>query len=654
MNHTFKFTALAFILPIAFFMHSTAHARAAVYTYQELNDYLNQSSQGLVSGDDKAMNFLEADAPIYRVNKKRGSFEAQDLDARDAYLKLFHFDLPTYLKNSGAKDFLTAKVNYYKNLEFNEKKQRYIQESLHPEEWKSLFFPPQETLDLPPQAYDDRFLDPASFANTSSYFSADWHKAVDAKTNTRLTFHNDLQILTNNKSFAKKLELVKKSKKSIYIGIMTIMCDKSSLELIDALSERVDAGVDVRVILEGLWSRVVFRGCVKRMEDAGIEVIYANDLIRTGEQHSYFHNKIWIFDESEAIMGGENILNSENQSTGFNGKNRDTDIYIKGPAVTEIMGAYVDLYDRYVHTDHQLRKYRGIEDLRAVTAKKLAAETAAHLRGTENYDAVMASPTERDHGVCRFVIQGPQNNHHKVVDTFLEYVKVAQHSLHITTPQINFETGRVAKKRNTFFWNEVKARAIEGVNVDLVSNGVDGGTGELSSKAGELADRWMRNGHPGRSRLLRNIIYSQDIKTSKGNRKYLELLANVPNFRVWTFFQYYHSKTIDFDHIAVAVGSHNLDENSSEQNHESTLICQDEKLARDQDAILLQDMVNSTPVFAPAPDDRDDSDVDSGDEIAATTDVDMAADLNTTDENVESSDAAVTATQSESNDDSDL
>lgn len=84
---------------------------------------------------------------------------------------------------------------------------------------------------------------------------------------------------------------------------------------------------------------------------------------------------------------------------------------------------------------------------------------------------------------------------------------------------------------------------------------------------------------------------------AKQIRPYLENLANLPNFHVWTFFHYYHGKTLDFDRKVVAIGSYNFDKASADLNYESALICEDEQLAQAQDRIYLQEEVNAEPVL---------------------------------------------------------
>ncbi len=574
----------------------------SLVNFGEISDYLQAQSGGFIQP------VLESRARLtnvqFRVNADRKTFEHVEVTDPNQMSLSYTFDLAGFAQKMGSPDFLTAKSAYYNNLVFNQDLQAYQRDYITPDEWKSLFFPPQHELTLAPAAYDQRFVDRSEMPQDSEYFSADWHKKVDGLTNTQLTFGNELEILSNGLSFDKKLELVKSAQKSIYVGVMAFVCDSTSRDLLEALKERRKAGVDVRVMLEGVWTEVAFHGCMHEMRKADIEVILATDLLRRGDQQDLFHNKIWIFDENVAIMGGENIINSDSASTGFNAKNRDVDLLVKGPAVTEIMQAYVDLYHRFVKSKHKRKKYKGVEDLEKAVAARTAAETASGQRGQDQYEKILSNKDTRTKGVCRFVIQGPQGpnpDRHRITTAYVEYIKAAKKHLLLTSGKMRFQSADDQKKHgvwgNTLLWNAVHDRASAGVWVDAISNGTDGGDGELSSKLHELGDKWQSEGHFGRVQLLNRFIYSSDRKVAKENRDVLESLASYPNTRTWTFFQYYHGKTIDFDRTALAIGSYNLEDYSAEHSHESTLICQDDKEIAQQDDLILRDLVNSTPVL---------------------------------------------------------
>lgn len=83
---------------------------------------------------------------------------------------------------------------------------------------------------------------------------------------------------------------------------------------------------------------------------------------------------------------------------------------------------------------------------------------------------------------------------------------------------------------------------------------------------------------------------------AKKNQPYLNYLETLPQTRVWTNFQYMHSKMIQIDRILNVVSSYNLEEWSADKSYESGVICFDKELSRQMDRSFITDFVNSTPV----------------------------------------------------------
>lgn len=562
----------------------------------DIAEYLKKNSSGFIQVKPKD---LAQKSLTFRVNFFEKSLESTTVEDPDSLDQMFSFDEAAFIKSMNAPDFLQAKIEYYKKLAFDSKTQSYERKYLYPNDWKDLFFPPIHDLTLPNQQYDQRFVDRKTLSKESPYYSAEWHKGVDARTKTGLTFGNKLEILSNGISYDRKIELSKKATQSIYVGVMSVVCDKNSMELLNVLGQRVKEGVDVRIIMEGLWTDIAFNGCKKKLRDMGIEVILATDMMKLFKKPILFHNKIWIFDNQEVIMGGENIISADDGSTGFNHHNRDVDVDVKGPAVTDVMNAYADLYDHFVSTPKQKRTHRGVEGLRAAVAQRMQAETEAKARGQENYDSLLGSPDTRSKGVCRFGIQGPQGNPKLVSELYVEYISQAQQSLCLTSPDIDFQEGSVPDEElqgHTRMWNAVQERARKGVAVDVISNGIDAEMGEVGSKIRDLANKWQVH-HPRLADFLRKLVVVKGRKKPAEDRHFLEVLAQNPSVRSWSFFQYYHGKTITMDRKSMAIGSFNLEHFSAEHSHESTIICQDDQMLKQQEKIILRDLVNSVPVF---------------------------------------------------------
>src|ERR1035437_3433107 len=96
--------------------------------------------------------------------------------------------------------------------------------------------------------------------------------------------------------------------------------------------------------MEKLYMGTLFRSCANRLRNGGVDVVLVGDQLKLKSLLAFFHVKLWIRDGEEAIVGGQNIVRYENNSTGFNNLNRDTDVLVQGPAVTDFLHEYLDLW----------------------------------------------------------------------------------------------------------------------------------------------------------------------------------------------------------------------------------------------------------------------------------------------------------------------
>ena len=69
----------------------------------------------------------------------------------------------------------------------------------------------------------------------------------------------------------------------------------------------------MRVITEGFYAFSLSNYAIGVLEREGIPVVRVDDKTLS-QLNRMFHNKIWISDGEEAILGGMNILNYQNKS----------------------------------------------------------------------------------------------------------------------------------------------------------------------------------------------------------------------------------------------------------------------------------------------------------------------------------------------------
>jgi len=577
--------------------------------YHVLSQYydnlgVNYIKKGEVSFTDLYHKPVEIDISSVKFNvEARDSTISLNLAlSPESLQKLFVLDEKLYVNTYGGKDFMSAKKNSYDRLLFSDEKQCFSKKYYQLWDWKSLNHPPLRELKYPLSFYDQKKT-PIDYDEISSpFFSEEFHIHLDNITSSHLTFGNQLSLLENGDSYQKKLELIKKAQSSIFISVMSYYRDSSTKKMTEELIKKSNNGVKVFIIVEEVWTKLLMKKALRKMPKNGIVVIYADDLLKIDPmEKGLFHNKIWIFDGETAIIGGQNIIESENISTGYNHQSRDTDLLVRGPATTDIAKAYLDLLYHYSYkkkADKQFVEF--IKTYQEGINERLKQEKAQKLRGQEYYKEKLTDKSTRLNGLCRFVIQGPQNDKHLVSKAFVSYFKEAQNSIDLTTGKIKFDlSGANSYADNGDWyqkiWNEIFKGANRGIEVNLISNGVDGGYGELGNYLKRQIlkhpkNRFISNFYPG-------ITSKLDIKAAKRSLPYLYALQNKEHINSWMFFQYMHSKTFMIDRIVVSVGSFNLDNWSSDKSHESVLICQDKELSKQYEYRYTLNKVNSTPVL---------------------------------------------------------
>lgn len=529
---------------------------------------------------------------------------------------LFKFDIDSYMKANPGEDFVTAKKSAFKKLAFDKETQHFDRDYLHMSDWKSLIHPPVKDLG----GNLDRFYkDSHEIPADSKMLTAEFNRDLDTVSSSELTSGNKLQLLVNGLSFQEKMNQVRKAKKSILVGVMTFASDPSAFEMIDLLIQKKKEGLDVQIMLEKLWTAAFFRKTLNKINAGGIKLMMANDMYKLKDENKgLFHNKIWIFDEEVAIVGGQNIVNSANNSTGFNHWNKDTDVLIEGPMVTDILKEYNLLKKRYdtrlfnrKEKQFNLNTGTTAEQYDAIVAEKMANERAKGLRGQENYEKWFANPETATNGACRFVIQGPQKDKNAISKAYVKVIDAAQDHIYFVSQHIEYDTSLPDEKASweTEVYKSFFKRGDAGVKIDLIANGIDGGFAEIGQNitAGKKSDKRInklekkfarqekRGEEPGT--FMSRLSTKLGLSSTKKFGTYLDQATQEDNFTAWMHFQYVHSKTLLIDNIMASVGSYNFEPYSAEKSHESTVLCYDQRLASDLKADNVRDIVNSTPVF---------------------------------------------------------
>ena len=158
---------------------------------------------------------------------------------------------------------------------------------------------------------------------------------LDQLTNSRLLPGNDITLLCNGRtSFSKRFELARQARESIEVQTLLYHNDETGNELADILIERVQAGVEVRVIIDDAFAQGRKDNIIRKMVNGGVEVRINNPIFEHPLRANFrSHQKVFIIDGSVAVVGGMNIANEYAYGEKVDFGWRDTDVLVKGPVV---------------------------------------------------------------------------------------------------------------------------------------------------------------------------------------------------------------------------------------------------------------------------------------------------------------------------------
>lgn len=545
---------------------------------------------------------------VYKLDSKRNEYQIKNWFQYDWYLMQdwFRLDADSFIKTQNEKTFNDAKRKQYSTFSFDHKRFFHAKTVPAMKEWGGLTHPPVKNLDLPLEQYDSHFA-PIDYAKISSpYFAPSLQEEIDTVSRSELSFGNKVLPLADNKAYWKKKQLIENAKESILISSLVFVCDKSGREIADLLIKKHLEGIDVKVMTDAFINKTVGNlDCPRLMEAAGIEVVLTKDFFKH-KKNAIYHSKTLITDLSEAIAGGQNMVDADNLSRGTDFMNRDVDLYMKGPMVSDVARQFIENWE-YQSTLN--KKIVPLNQFKEIIKNKMALEKSLGLRGKDFYTKILGDTKTRMSGVCRYIKQAPYEDRHTIGKAYLKILENVQNHLVITDPVKS--DSYVSKRTDTPFigWFDnyemfnalhasVQNLAKKGLSLDYITTNINMAGNEHVAMMNEK----IRNQISENNKLSADWSFLQIglVNNYFGKPHYENLMKDwMPfnNVHIWTHISFLHSKIFYFDRILASVGSYNFHHNSTDHAYESTSICLDENLNRELDKILVMDMANSIPLI---------------------------------------------------------
>jgi len=182
---------------------------------------------------------------------------------------------------------------------------------------------------------------PTSEAVASSEFAA----ALEALTDSKLNFSTDLTVLTNGPAFYEaELAAITAAERSVCLEAYIFHKGEIAKRYVDAMTERVRAGVQVNVVLDALGSLRVTKDYFRDFIAAGGRLAWYNPARwnRLPHYNNRTHRELLIVDGTIAFIGGAGI--ADQWYTGSKGKPRwrDTMVRVVGPAVSNLQATFAE------------------------------------------------------------------------------------------------------------------------------------------------------------------------------------------------------------------------------------------------------------------------------------------------------------------------
>lgn len=224
-----------------------------------------------------------------------------------------------------------------------------------------------------------------------------------------LTHGNAVKVFTDgNDKFDALIEDIRHAEKYIFLQYYIIKNDVLFNRIRDVLTEKVEQGVEVRILYDAMGCRSVSKKYWKELEKTGIKtaVFFPALLKRLQLRVNYRnHRKIVVIDGKIGYVGGFNIGKEYIGLDPKFGHWRDTHLRICGPAVTALLVRYIQDWD-----------YAARENLFA--DDRYFAYTEENCGGTK----------------MQIISSGPDSVRKNIRDNYLWLINNAKKKIYIQTP----------------------------------------------------------------------------------------------------------------------------------------------------------------------------------------------------------------------------
>jgi cardiolipin synthase len=169
-------------------------------------------------------------------------------------------------------------------------------------------------------------------------------RRLESVTGTPFTEGNEVTVLRNgDEIFPAMLGAIRDARRTVDLMTFVYWKGDIAVEFAEALSERAQAGIRVRLLIDALGGRLIDTGLVDRMDRAGVQVEwFRKPLLKSPFKVNHrLHRKVCVVDETVAFTGGVGIAEEWCGDARDETEWRDTHLRVVGPAVDGLSSAFV-------------------------------------------------------------------------------------------------------------------------------------------------------------------------------------------------------------------------------------------------------------------------------------------------------------------------
>lgn len=161
-------------------------------------------------------------------------------------------------------------------------------------------------------------------------------------------------------AFEAQLEELKQAKEFIFLEYHAIEEAQSFARMKDVLAERVQNGVEVRILYDDVGSiGFIDPGFIKRMEAIGVKCRMFNPVSAVFNifMNNRDHRKITVIDNKVGFTGGYNLADEYFNIVHPYGYWKDTGVKLTGDAVESLTAMFLEMWNAMKQTDPDYSKY---------------------------------------------------------------------------------------------------------------------------------------------------------------------------------------------------------------------------------------------------------------------------------------------------------